>query len=142
MKKTFFVLVAVFAFLPCFAQNVEDSTEELIHPEHPAEFLGGNALWTKYLERNLNRGLAFKYLVIPKGEKMVRQTVRMIFDIDTLGHPSNIKVENLSSVHPELAKEGIRIIAASPAWKPASQNGKKVTDKRRQKLSFMWSNSL
>jgi hypothetical protein len=91
----------------------------------------------------MNRDIAHKYLIIPKGEKSIKQTVQLIFEVDKTGHTSNIIVENLSSVHPELAKEGIRIITASPAWKPASQqDGKTVTDKRRQKLSFMWSNGL
>lgn len=138
MKKILFLLISVFVFLPCFAQNEKDSTEVLTHPEHPAEFPGGNAQWIKYLERNMNRDLANKYLIIPKGQTRVMQTVKLIFEIDTTGHTSHIMVENLKDIHPELAKEGIRVITASPVWKPASQNGKHVTDKRRQKLSFMW----
>ncbi|MEO8174550.1 MAG: energy transducer TonB [Sediminibacterium sp.] len=142
MKKLFFAVIAVFVFLPCFAQDAKDSTEAIIHPEYPAEFIGGNTLWIKYLTRNMNHDLASRYLIIPKGEKRVQQTVKMIFDIDQTGHTTNIKVENLSSVHPELAKEGIRVITGSPVWKPASQDGKPVTDKRRQKLTFMWGNGL
>lgn len=141
MKTIFLAIIAVFIFIPCFAQNVNDSTQELTHPEHPAEFPGGNAQWIKYLGKNLKRDLAYKYLTIAKGEKSVMQTVKLIFEIDQTGRTTNIIVENLADVHPELAKEGIRIITVSPLWIPASQDGKTVTDKRRQKISFVSSSN-
>ena len=138
MKTIFLATIAVFVFIPCFAQNEKDSTEVFTHPEHPAEFPGGNAQWIKYLERHMNHDLASRYLIMPKGQTHIMQTVKLIFEIDTTGHTSHIIVENLADVHPQLAKEGIRVITASPVWKPASQDGKHVIDKRRQKLSFMW----
>ncbi len=146
MKKIFFVIIVVIVFTPVFSQQIKDSsglsTQNEIHPEHPAEFPGGNQQWIKYLEHNMNHELAHKYLTIPKGEKSVKQTVKLIFEIDTEGHTSHIVIENLQDVHPEIAKEGIRVIAESPKWKPAFQDGKLVIDKRRQKLSFMSSGSF
>jgi hypothetical protein len=141
MKNIFFLVIAAFVFIPCFAQNAKDSTEELTHPEHPAEFPGGTAQWTKYLGKNLKRDLAYKYLTIPKGQRSTMQTVKLIFEIDSTGRTLNIIVENEAEIHPELAKEGIRIITGSPLWKPASQDGKMVADKRRQKLSFVVSSN-
>ncbi|MES2330821.1 MAG: hypothetical protein V4539_14560 [Bacteroidota bacterium] len=146
MKKIFFAIAAAFVFIPCFAQNAKDSTDQSTQtetrPEHRAEFQGGSTQWIKYLERNLNHELGRKYLTIPQGEKSVKQTVILIFEIDITGHTSHITVENLKDVHPELAKESIRIIARSPAWTPASQDGKVVIEKRRQKISFMRSDSF
>ncbi len=134
MKKICFTILTSFFFIPAFAQ-LQDSN--ISHPEHPAEFPGGNKAWIHYLELHLNRELGHTYLTIPKGEKNAKQTVKLSFEIDLEGHTSNIVVENLQEVHPALAKEGIRIIAESPAWKAASQNGKAVTDQRKQKISFV-----
>jgi protein TonB len=145
MKRIFFIIVTAFFCIGGIAQTKDSSdpsTTAEVHPEHPAEFPGGNKEWVKYLEHNLNHDLAHKYLTIPKGEKSVKQTVKMLFEIDTKGKTTNITVENIKDVHPELAREGIRIIIESPAWKPASQDGKPVPDKRRQKLSFMWGTSF
>ncbi len=133
MKKIFFIILISFFLIPVFAKSQDSS---ITHPEHPAEFPGGNKAWIHYLELHLNRELGHTYLTIPKGEKNAKQTVNLFFEIDTEGHTSNIVVENLQEVYPALAKEGIRIIAESPAWKAASQNGKAVTDQRKQKITF------
>ncbi len=143
--KIFSLIIASLIFFTGFSQEKKDSTEvmqSIAHPEHPAEFPGGNAQWIKYLERNMNREIAHKYLSIPKGEKFVKQTVQLLFEIGTEGQTMHIVVENLADIHPAIAKEAVRIITESPKWKPASQDGKPVTDQRRQKLSFMWSNSF
>lgn len=141
MKKILFFILILFFCATCFAQQTKDSiaqtTENESHPEHPAEFPGGNQAWRIYLQHHLNYSLGYQYLTIPKGEKNAKQTVKLSFEIDTEGHTSSIVVENKEDVHPELAKEGIRIIAESPVWKAASQYGKNVSDKRRQKITFM-----
>ncbi len=140
MKHFCFLLSMLLLFLFSSAQEKKDSIL-LEFPEGsveiPAQFPGGNHLWILYLERNLNRELGYKYLTIPKGEKFAKQTVTVLFDIDRNGKTTNITVENSNSVHPELAKEGIRVIAASPLWSPARKGGKTVPDKRKQKLSFV-----
>ncbi|MES2004397.1 MAG: hypothetical protein V4450_07740 [Bacteroidota bacterium] len=135
MKKNNVLFVLLFIPTVSFAQQTKDTA--IVHPEHPAEFPGGTKEWVSYLIHHLNRALGYQYLTVAKGAKNAKQTVALLFEIDTAGHTTHIIVENLREVHPELAKEGIRIITASPVWKPASQDGKPVTDKRRQNITFV-----
>jgi len=140
MKKIFFSLTLIFVVTYSYTQEVKDSFVSInpieLRPEHPAEFPGGKKEWINYLIHHLNRDLGYKYLTVSKGEQYAKATVNLLFEIDTIGHTTHIIVENAVEVHPELAKEGIRIIAASPLWIPATTNGKPVMDRRRQKVSF------
>ena len=97
--------------------------EELITPP---EFTrkGG---WVKYLETNTDNLLASKYINIPKGEKMASQTVYVKFLVNENGKVSNAFVENEKQVHPKLAEEALRVVNASPPWKPAIIYGSEKT---------------
>jgi hypothetical protein len=141
MRKLVFLFLLMLFRMVSFSQEPKDSFVSVSpnepRPEHPAEFPGGRKEWISYLIHHLNRELGYKYLTVPKGTKNAKQTVSLLFEIDTSGHTTHIIVENLQEVHPEMAKEGIRIISASPAWNPATLNGKPVTDRRRQKVTFV-----
>ena len=104
--------------------------------EKPPQFPGGPEGWRLYLQRNLDVYLANRVLKIPEGKTQVTQTVKVRFLIDEQGTVSDLRVDDLSEVHPKLAKEAIRIIKAGPKWIHAEQNGKKVTFENVQ--SIIW----
>lgn len=97
--------------------------EELINPP---EFMrtGG---WTKYLETNINNELGSKYINIPKGEEVASQTVYIRFLVNEYGRVSKAVVENEKEVHRKLAEEALRLVNASPTWKPATIYGSEKT---------------
>lgn len=114
-----------------------DSTKVFTVVQVPAMFPGGLPGWTKYLKSNLNVDLGARYVKIPKGVKEVKQIVKVQFLVDTLGKISNILVLNPNEVHPKLAKEAIRVIKEGPDWSPAKQNGKKVTYRHTQTVTWV-----
>jgi hypothetical protein len=97
--------------------------EELITPP---EFTrtGG---WTKYLETSIDKELGLRYINIPKGEEVVSQTVYVKFLVNEYGRVSNAFVENEKEVHRKLADEALRVVNASPPWKPAIAYGSEKT---------------
>lgn len=142
MSKLLSLLVGLCFMNIAVAQNVvaaPDSSfdKEFEHVQIEAQFPGGLPAWKKYLEKNLNTGLADKYLKIPKGEKSVRQTVIVSFRVDRNGAISNVVAENAKDVHPKLAAEAVRVIKNGPRWMPAVQDGKKVIYRQRQSITWV-----
>ena len=68
-----------------------------------------------------------KYINIPKGEEVASQTVYVKFMINEFGRVSNAVVENEKEVHRKLAEEALRVVNASPPWKPAIIYGSEKT---------------
>jgi hypothetical protein len=101
----------------------------------PPKF-SGSAGWIKYLQVNLNSALGAKYVKIPKGEEMATQTAIVTFVIDEKGRISKAKVINENEVHPKLAEEALRVINASPIWKPATVLGEKFSFYLKQPITF------
>ncbi len=79
--------------------------------------------WSKYLGTSIDAKVAAKYLKIPKGEEMATQTVIVKFLLNEFGRVSFAEVENKKDVHPKLAEEALRVVNASPPWKPATIYG-------------------
>lgn len=103
-------------------------------------FEGGQQAWIKFLQKNLKSKLASKYLVIPKGQEFVKQTVYALFTVDNNGEVSEISCSNENEVHPALCAEVIRVMKLSPKWTPAFQNGKAVKSRKRQAITFLVNN--
>lgn len=97
--------------------------EELITP---AEFTRAGG-WAKYIETSIDKELASKYINIPKGEAMASQTVHVKFLLNEYGRVSYAVVENEKEVHRKLAEEALRVVNASPPWKPALIYGTEKT---------------
>jgi protein TonB len=95
----------------------------------PAEFPGGTAGWTKYLERNLNRDLP-----VENGAPPGKYTVVVTFIVDKTGAISDVTAENDPGYGTK--DEAIRVIKKGPAWKPAVQNGRNVIYRHRQSVTF------
>ncbi|GGH76243.1 protein TonB [Filimonas zeae] len=94
-----------------------------------ARFPGGAEAWKKYLERNLNRDLP-----IENGASIGRYTVIVSFVVDKEGNLSDVKAENNPGWG--TADEAVRVIKRGPKWQPAIQNGRNVTYRQRQSITF------
>ncbi len=96
----------------------------------PAEFPGGIAGWTKYLERTLNRDLP-----VENGAPSGKYTVYVAFTVDKNGNISDVQAENDPGYGTK--DEAVRVIKRGPAWKPAVQNGRNVIYRHKQGITFM-----
>lgn len=97
--------------------------------EVPAEFKGGLKAWAKFLNQNIKREIA-----IEKGGPPGKYTVNLSFIIDKEGKLSEIKAENNPGYG--TAEEAVRVMKLSPNWEPAKQNGKPVTYKHKQSITY------
>ncbi len=110
---------------------VSDSTKKIFTVvQIEAEFPGGLEGWKKFLETNLNTSIASD-----KGAPEGRYTVMLSFLVDKDGSVSNVTTENNPGYG--TAEECIRIMRKSPKWKPALQNGRIVSYRARQAITFM-----
>lgn len=95
--------------------------------EKEAEFGKKDKGWKSYLENNLIADVGLQSV---KGG-----TVKIAFIVDTLGKCVEIYVRK--SVEFVLDEEVKRIIASSPPWNSAEQDGKKVKAYRIQPITFV-----
>ncbi|MDP3392636.1 N-acetylmuramoyl-L-alanine amidase [Sediminibacterium sp.] len=98
--------------------------------EVPASFPGGKEAWQKYLERNLNRDLP-----VINGAPPGTYTVIVSFIVANDGGISSVKADNDPGY--QTAAEAVRLIVKGPKWVPAKQNGKTVTSKVKQSITYM-----
>ncbi|MES2004957.1 MAG: energy transducer TonB [Bacteroidota bacterium] len=96
----------------------------------PAEFNGGVAAWTKYLERNLNRDLP-----VENGAPPGKYTVTVSFIVAKDGAISEVTAENDPGYGTKA--EAIRVISKGPKWKAAVQNGRNVIYRHKQSITFV-----
>ena len=95
-----------------------------------AEFPGGLAGWTKYLQKNLNSDLP-----VQNGAPAGKYTVIVSFIVAKDGSISDVVAENDPGYGTKA--EAVRVIQKGPSWKPAVQNGKNVIYRQRQSIVFM-----
>lgn len=110
--------------------KAENHDKVFTKAEVPASFPGGKAAWQKYLERNLNTDLP-----VINGGPPGKYTVIVSFVVASDGGISNVKADNDPGY--QTAPEAVRIIVKGPKWFPAKQNGKPVTSKVKQSITFM-----
>lgn len=96
----------------------------------PASFPGGEEAWRKYLEKNLN-----SQILIDNGAAIGTYKVVVSFVVDNTGVISDVNAENDPGFGSR--EEAIRVIKKGPAWQPAIQNGKKVTYRHKQTITFL-----
>lgn len=94
-----------------------------------ARFPGGPEAWRKFLEKNLSNTVP-----IENGAPAGRYTVIVSFVVDKEGMVSDVKAEN-NPGH-GTAEEAVRVIKRGPKWQPAVQNGRNVTYRQRQSITF------
>lgn len=97
--------------------------------EKPAEFFRGD-------ERTFLQKWVYQYLKYPEEavQMGVQGVVTVEFIVDTEGHVTNVKVVN--GVDEDLDKEAIRVVSASPKWRPAMNGGEKVKVKYTIPIEF------
>ncbi len=113
------------------APKVEEDYDKVFTTvQNEAEFPGGKAAWQKYLERNLNTQTP-----TDNGAAAGKYSVIVSFIVDKTGAISDVKAENDPGYG--TAAEAVRVIKKGPAWKPAVQNGRNVTYRARQQITFV-----
>ncbi len=78
----------------------------------------------------------YKYMRYPQEavENGIQGKVTVYFEVNRKGQVKNVKV--LKSVDPLLDAEAVRVVAASPDWKPARLGGKKVDSSMELIIEF------
>jgi protein TonB len=110
--------------------NDEDFERVFTEAQVKPEFPGGINGWLKYLERNINRDLPYK-----NGAPPGRYTVLLSFIVAKNGTINDIKAETDPGYGSK--EEAIRLMARSPKWKPAVQNGRNVIFRQKQSITFV-----
>lgn len=84
----------------------------------PPEFTrpGG---FEKYIQSSIDKDVAPKYLKLRKGQESVSQQVIVRFLVNEYGRVAFADIENKKDVNSKLAEEALRVVNASPLWKPA-----------------------
>jgi len=95
----------------------------------PASFPGGKDAWQKYLEKNLKRDIP-----VEKGAPAGKYTVIIDFVVKADGTLSDLKMANNPGYG--TAEEALRMISKGPIWIPAMQNGRAVTSRVKQNITF------
>ena len=91
-------------------------------------FPGGIVAWTQYLSDSTN---------YPENYGNKRDgVIRMTFIVSKGGYIT--EVTSLDSVENCFTEEAIRVLKASPKWKPATQNGRAVSYRMVQGFYFIW----
>lgn len=108
----------------------EDYTKTFISVQKEAQFPGGVGAWQKYLERNLNTNMP-----VDNGAAAGTYTVIVSFVVDKDGNISDVQALNDPGYG--TAQEAIRVIKKSKQWTPALQNGRNVTYRQKQSITFL-----
>lgn len=98
--------------------------------QREASFPGGNAGWTKYLEKSLG-----SYYPGDHGAKPGMYRVMVKFMVEKDGSISNIVPETQHGY--KMEEKVVKVIQNGPRWIPASQYGRLVKAYRRQPVTFL-----
>ena len=120
-------------------QDDEDKVFQKVEIE--AEFPGGNAGWTKFVTREIERNIDELQDDGKSGTAVIQ------FIVDKEGKVSEVRalpcgeagVGNCLGPGTKLAEVAVNAIRRGPAWKPAVQNGRNVKAYRRQPVTFQLS---
>ena len=117
-------------------QKFVDTAGTFQKVEIEAAFPGGDKAWKQYLENNMNIDMLAKKVKMAKKEKVLVQTARVQFIVCKDGSICNVTTINADEVDPLFKKEAERLIAISPQWKPAYQDGRNVKAYRIQPITL------
>jgi len=120
------------------APKTDDEDKVFQKVEIDAEFPGGNASWTKYVTREIERNMD------ELQEDGKSGTVVVLFIVDKEGAVSEVRalpcseagVASCLGPGTKLAEVAVSAIKKGPKWKPAVQNGRNVKAYRRQPVTF------
>ena len=109
----------------------EDYEKRFTKVEKEARFPGGMEAWKRYLERNLNAGVAAE-----DGASKGNYTVTVQFTVDKEGNISDVRAIEIPSACPDCGAEAVKVIKKGPKWEPAVQNDRKVIYQAVQFITF------
>lgn len=120
------------------APKGDDEDKVFTKVEIDAEFPGGNAAWTKYVTREIERNID------ELQEDGKSGTVVVMFVVSKDGSVSEVRamncgeagVANCLGPGTKLSEIAVNAIKKGPKWKPAVQNGRQVNAYRRQPVTF------
>lgn len=138
MKYSLLLVAILCGAVCCFAQSGavppgRDSYITFRESESVAVFPGGTSGWQQFLLQNIRFDKILP--LVPKTGLRWQETAVVQFIVEKDGSVSAIKVVN--EVPEAVANEAARIIAHSPKWIPATQNGKKVRAYKKQPITFV-----
>lgn len=122
--KTKISILFWFLFAGLFAQNQpptgKDSSDVYTIVEQPAEFPGGVAAMNEFI---------FSNLIVPPEvrETGIRGKTFLNFIVTAEGKIKSIKLLKGFKDCPECDREAMRVVGIMPDWKPAVQNGNRVS---------------
>jgi len=111
------------------ANTVDNDTTVYTKVDTEASFPGGQQGWIKFLQHNLNAGVA-----ADDGAKVGNYIIWVKFIVTKEGHVKNIVAETKNGFGTE--EEVKRVILSGPDWKPAKLNGKPVNSYKRVSQGF------
>jgi periplasmic protein TonB len=117
MKKILFTLIASVALLTAKAQTSTADTTVYSVVEKLPEFPGGMNTFNRYLQDNIH------YPAVAK-QHGTHGRVLLTLVIEKDGSVSHVKVSK--GVSPEIDREAVRVVMASPKWAPGMEKGKVV----------------
>lgn len=109
-------------------KDTEDYDKVFTKVENPAEFPGGLDAWRRYLELHLQYPESAQ-------ENGTQGVVRVQMVVDKDGNITEVQALN-DPGNDGLGAEAERVIKQGPKWKPAEQNGRKVTYRFVQTVTF------
>ena len=104
----------------------QNKAENVYSGYSPPAPVNGTESFDKYIENNIRKPAS-----LASGEIAI---VVITFTVTSSGVIENIKV--LRSQGQEYSDEAIRLIKEGPAWIPAKENGEKVDDEVRKRITF------
>ena len=120
MKKILFTLLASVALLSAKAQTAQTATSDTTVysvVEKLPEFPGGMNTFNRYLQDNIH------YPAVAK-QNGTHGRVLLSLVIEKDGSVSHVKVSK--GVSPEIDREAVRVVNASPKWAPGMEKGNVV----------------
>lgn len=102
--------------------------EDALVMDRSADFPGGSAAWSKYLDKHLYFPPTLRFT--EPGEAVVV----IAYAIDENGKVTDAYVE--TSLHPEIDRVALNAIKRSPQWVPAINHNRRVKAYRRQPVTF------
>ena len=99
-----------------------------------AEFKGGYKKLSKYISKNINWDIIYKWPAAQKLPFEDKLIVRFVVEKD--GSLTYIYVESATVYCPPCNKEAIRLVQEMPKWKPATKNGEPVRNWVRVPIHF------
>jgi TonB family protein len=102
------------------------------YPPTEPEFPGGDDAFGRYLGANIVYPMSAK-------KNKIEGVVFLVFAINTDGSIGQIRIARSPS--PDLSAEAIRVVKASPKWKPATENGKPIEGSHAVPINFKLQNN-